>query len=562
MLNENIAEHFLLLSKLIDIHGDDSFKSKSYSNAAFQIDKLPQQLVEMNPKDWASLRGVGARLVSKIDELIKTETLESLNEYLEKTPEGVIEMLKIKGLGPKKIHTVWKEMEIESIGELLYACNENRLTLYKGFGEKTQINVRDAIIFMMAQEGKFLYQQAEPYVEIYTSQLQRIFGDTLIGITGDIRRNAEIVSHISFLVAASPVDIIQKMKTLGHSSTEPLESEILHFKIENAPSIVIQSCTKERAGSSLMISTGSDDFITYIESKLGKPLSYISFETEEAVFEKLSMPFVLPYHREIATEEKYYKKYIDKIGVHPNNIKGIIHSHSKWSDGSNTLEDMAKAAKEKGLEYLVISDHSQAASYAGGLKPEQIILQHAEIDQLNIQLAPFKIFKSIECDILGNGQLDYDDEILQSFDLIIASVHSSLKMSEEKAMQRLLQAIENPYTLVLGHMTGRLLLSRNGYPLDFKKIIDACAANQVVIELNAHPRRLDIDWRWIPYALEKEVLISINPDAHSISGFDDIRYGCLAAQKALLPAAANLSSFSLSEFEEWLYDTRQIKGTI
>jgi DNA polymerase (family X) len=264
----------------------------------------------------------------------------------------------------------------------------------------------------------------------------------------------------------------------------------------------------------------------------------------------------------IAVNETFYKAFYKKPQISNESIKGIIHSHSQWSDGSDSLEAMAKAAINNGLEYLVISDHSQAASYAGGLRPEKIIEQHIEIDRLNESLAPFKIFKSIECDILGNGQLDYDDDILQSLDLVIASIHSTLKMSEERAMQRLITAIENPFTLILGHMTGRLLLSRNGYPVDHKRIIDACAANNVVIELNAHPRRLDIDWRWIPYALEKDVLISINPDAHSIDGFNDTRYGVLAAQKALLPASSNLSSFSLQEFEEWLYDTRGMKGTI
>ena len=287
-----------------------------------------------------------------------------------------------------------------------------------------------------------------------------------------------------------------------------------------------------------------------------------AFSTEEEIFNAMGVSYVEPWQREMASDEAYFKTYMAKPVVDHKGIKGIIHSHSKWSDGANTLEEMAMAAKNRGLEYLVISDHSQAASYAGGLQPERILQQHTEIDRLNQSLAPFKIFKSIECDILGNGQLDYNDEIWAQFDLIIASVHSSLKMSEEKAMQRLLTAIENPYTLILGHMTGRLLLSRNGYPLDYKKIIDACAANQVAIELNAHPRRLDIDWRWIPYALEKDVLISINPDAHSIEGFDDIRYGTLVAQKALLPASCNLSSFSLQEFSEWLYDTRQMKGTL
>jgi len=240
-----------------------------------------------------------------------------------------------------------------------------------------------------------------------------------------------------------------------------------------------------------------------------------------------------------------------------NDIKAIIHSHSNWSDGAETLESMANAAKEKGYEYLVISDHSKTAFYANGLREERIVSQHQQIDELNKKLYPFRIFKSIESDILNDGSLDYSDEVLNSFDLIIASIHSNLKMTEDKAMMRLINAIENPFTSILGHMTGRLLLSRNGYPVDHHKIIDACVANNVVIELNAHPRRLDIDWRWIREATDKGVLISINPDAHSITGFDDCKYGILVAQKAGLTKYQNLSSYTLSEFEEFLMEQHQ-----
>jgi len=222
------------------------------------------------------------------------------------------------------------------------------------------------------------------------------------------------------------------------------------------------------------------------------------------------------------------------------------------------LEQMATAAIEKGLSYLVISDHSKSAFYANGLSEERIYAQHRQIEELNQKLTPFTIFKSIESDILNDGSLDYPDPVLNSFDLVIASVHSNLKMTEEKAMMRLMKAIENPFTSILGHMTGRLLLSRNGYPVNHRIIIEACAANQVVIELNAHPRRLDMDWRWIEYALEKNVLISIDPDAHTIDGYDDCRYGVLVAQKAGLRKEQNLSSHSLADFKLFI-ETQKAK---
>jgi DNA polymerase (family 10) len=277
-----------------------------------------------------------------------------------------------------------------------------------------------------------------------------------------------------------------------------------------------------------------------------------AFPSESAIFEQVQIPFIHSAQREDPAIIEHAKTKGLNAVIQSSDIKGIIHSHSTWSDGLHTIEQMAVAAKAQGLEYLVISDHSKSAFYANGLQEDRIRAQHKEIDLLNKKLAPFVIFKSIESDILNDGSLDYPDEILALFDLVIASVHSNLKMTEEKAMMRLMNAIENPYTSILGHATGRLLLSRKGYPINHEAIIKACAANDVVIELNAHPRRLDMDWRYIGQAMQEDVLISINPDAHAIDGFEDCNYGVLVAQKAGLTAAQNLSSFSLAEMMEFI----------
>ncbi|MBD0333049.1 MAG: PHP domain-containing protein, partial [Chitinophagaceae bacterium] len=246
--------------------------------------------------------------------------------------------------------------------------------------------------------------------------------------------------------------------------------------------------------------------------------------------------------------------------IQTSDIKGLIHAHSNWSDGSYEIERMASELIELGFEYLVISDHSKAAYYAGGLSEEKIKQQHLYINELNKKFFPFKIFKSIECDILSDGSLDYSDEILSSFDLVIASIHSNLQMNEQKAMQRLLGAIKNPYVTILGHMTGRKLLRRNGYPVDHKMIIDACADNLVTIEINANPQRLDMRWEWIDYALEKNLVLSINPDAHSIQEFHNIKYGVLVAQKGGLTKKHNLSSLSRAEFEHFLQQRKKLRG--
>ncbi len=559
--NESIAEYFSLLSKLMDIHEENSFKSKSYANAAFQIDRAPTPLAGLSAADMASLPGIGVTTAAKINEILTQGSLSVLDQYLQNTPEGIQEMLKIKGIGAKKIHTIWKEMDIETLGELLYACDENRLTLYKGFGAKTQQNIKESIEFFMVQSGRFLYQQALEWLPQMQNQLENIWNKEIVLLTGDMRRHADTVSSIDFMIEA-PIEAIQNaMKEAGFDNPVSQKDNSLQYQPENAPKLQLISYTKANKGTQWMTTSADETFLVYMAEKLGKELTATQFAEEAEIFEAAKLPFIAPEHRSVAAiYPAYYLQNREIQLVESKSILGIIHSHSTWSDGSDKLEKMAKAARDKGLEYLVISDHSKAAFYASGLSEESIVKQHQEIDAINEKLAPFRIFKSIECDILNDGRLDYTDEVLSSFDLVIASVHSNLKMTEEKAMQRLLTAIENPYTMILGHMTGRLLLSRKGYPVDHKKIIDACAANSVVIELNAHPRRLDIDYQWIPYALEKGVLISINPDAHSIEGFEDINYGVVAAQKALLPASQNLSSFSLDEFSEWLFETRQEKG--
>jgi DNA polymerase (family X) len=328
------------------------------------------------------------------------------------------------------------------------------------------------------------------------------------------------------------------------------------YKLKNGLRLRLYPGIKNRA-QQLFDTTGSATFLESFQ-KMYPALKFEGDETEddEIIFTKANIQNIPAFLRETSTIiEKAKKNNLPSV-IQTGDLKSIIHSHSKWSDGVNTIEEMADECIKRGFEFLVLSDHSKAAFYANGLTEERIREQHRHIDELNAGLKPFKIFKSIECDILNDGSLDYTDQILATFDLVIASVHTNLKMPEDKAMGRLLKAISNPYVTILGHMTGRLLLSRNGYPLDHKKIIDACIQNNVVIELNAHPRRLDIDWRWIEYVLDKGGLISIDPDAHALDGYDDIKYGVLAAQKGGLTKEQNLSSYSLKQFEEFLAKRR------
>lgn len=547
--NDFISEQFSLLAKLMDIHGENAFKSKSYSNASFNIDKLPVQLNSLSSNDIFAAKGIGESAGKKILEILETGKLGALDDLIRITPPGIIEMLQLKGIGPKKIHTIWKEMQIESLGELLYACNENRLLLYKGFGAKTQQNVKEAIEFFLSHQDQFLFAEIEPFALQILEQLRSIFPDHKIQITGSFRRQLEIIHDLEFVVTI-PASTLKLLLTDQGFTLESETNKQLVFASDVLPLRFWISNT-ETFNQIVFETSCSDLFLTEWKKQfeLGTACS------EDDFFTRNQLSIIPACLREDPSIIQTATAVLPSL-IQVQDVRGIIHSHSNWSDGSNTLEEMARSCIDKGFEYLVISDHSKSAFYANGLTEEKILAQHQQIDELNQRLAPFKIFKSIESDILNDGSLDYSDAILSRFDLIIASVHSNLKMSEEKAMTRLLTAIENPYTTILGHMTGRLLLSRPGYPVDHLKIIDACKKHHVVIELNAHPRRLDMDWRFIQQATEAGVLISIDPDAHSIEGYDDIRFGVLAAQKGGLTVTQNLSSFSKDQLEKFLAERK------
>lgn len=551
MNNKEIANQFSLLSKLMDVHGENSFKSKTYSIAAYKIGQLTVDLQTLSEENIFKLNGIGEALGKKIFEILSTGKMKILQDLILKTPEGILEMLKIKGIGPKKISLIWKEMEIESIGELLYACNENRLLLFKGFGKKTQDNVIEAIEFYLSQQRSFLFVQVEQLAPDIEILFQKLFSSKEIKTTGDFARHAETVDVLEYVIPFPTEIISEKIASLKDFEFLEKTSDYLLYKYNNGIKIKLYQTDVEGLIKKVFETTGSAVFVSaFIKDFPGIDFQKINNEAE--IFKQAGIQYVPAYLRESESIISIAAKNKIPDVIQSGDIKGIIHCHSNWSDGINTLEQLADACKKSGKEYLVISDHSKAATYAQGLSEEKTKAQHELIDELNKKLSPFKIFKSIESDILNDGNLDYNDNILSTFDLVIASVHSNLKMNEEKAMMRLLKAIENTYTTILGHMTGRLLLSRKGFPLDHKKIIDACAANKVVIEINAHPRRLDIRWQWIEYALSKNILLSIDPDAHSVPEFENTKYGVLVAQKAMVTAKDNLSSFSLKEFEEFL----------
>ena len=551
MTNKEISNQFTFLSKLMDIHGENPFRAKSYSILGYKISQLPSELRSMTASEINKIPGIGETMGSRITEILSTGRLMMLDELVENTPPGILEMMKIKGIGPKKIHLIWKNMEIESVGELLYACHENRLLLYKGFGKKTQDNVIESIEYYLSQQGSFLYAQLEQLVSELISFFKKEFQTEDVYVAGDFARQEEVADVLEFVIATTSEKIIETLAPISAFEFLEKSDHPISFKYANKITIKIHPAEKEDLQKKLFFTTGNKEFVQAFKNSY-PTINFSNSPKDKAIFTEAGIQYIPPCLRESRDIIALAKTNAIPELIQPADIKGIIHCHSNWSDGNNTIEELAKACIKSGKEYLVLSDHSKSATYAQGLNEDRIRAQHEAIDEINEKLSPFKIFKSIESDILNDGNLDYSDQILSTFDLVIASVHSNLKMNKEKAMIRLLKAIENPYTTILGHMTGRLLLSRRGYPLDHKKIIDACAANNVVIEINANPRRLDMRWQWISYALSKNVLLSINPDAHSIPEFDNTKYGVLIAQKGMVTAKDNLSSFSLHEFEDFL----------
>ncbi|GAB3664617.1 helix-hairpin-helix domain-containing protein [Echinicola sediminis] len=563
MDNKNITKILKLTSQLMELHEENAFKIRSYTSAIYSIDQGNISLERLSKEELQNINGIGKSIAEVITQLQETGTHQYLDELLEKTPKGLLEVLEIKGLGPKKIKVLWKELDITSVHELQEACQAGKVAGIKGFGAKTQESILLALEFMASNKGKWHYADIEKEVEALQEQLDQLFGEHKTQVTGDYARNIEIIEKVTWIIStAQREEDLKKLHQISsleqHKKTSSpftwrgkLKEKELEVEFYAAPpsSFVNEQLLKTPSKTHLL--SALDEHQT-----LGSFFKSKSFESQEAAYKEAGLEYIAPELREghfeiaLAKENKLPKL------LEQSDLKGILHNHSTYSDGKHTLKEMATFCQELGYEYLGISDHSRTASYAGGLDIEKVALQQEEIKELNKELAPFKIFSGIESDILLDGSLDYPEETLATFDFIVASIHSSLNMTRKKATDRLIKAIENPYTTILGHPTGRLLLRREGYPIDHRAIIDACADHQVVIEINANPWRLDLDWRWVHYALEKGVKLSINPDAHEKNGYFHMKYGVLVGRKGGLTKEMTLNAMSLSEITPYFEDRK------
>ncbi|MEL6638161.1 MAG: PHP domain-containing protein [Bacteroidota bacterium] len=552
MTNKEIARNFNELARIMELHDENPFKIRSYANAYLQLRKVGTPLVDMSDAEISGIKGVGKAIAGKIRELERTGTLAALEKYREMTPQGVQDMLRIKGFGPKKIKSLWKGLEVETIGELLYACNENRLVELKGFGAKTQEDLRKKLEYFLKSQDQFLYATLEEVGEEVLAHLQQALpAGTPVAFVGAFRRRNPVLKGIELLVGGdlSAVFDGEELRLVRQE-----EDYYLARTADEIPVRLFQ-CRPEAFGSKLFRHTGTEAFTQYFLER-AQETDFRDLAEEAEVFAKAGIPYIEPELREGPGAVDRALVGDRKPLIEVEEVRGVLHAHSTYSDGINSLREMAEYSRDRGYEYLGITDHSKSAFYANGLKEDRLRRQWAEIDVLNEELAPFKIYKGIESDILNDGSLDYPADLLQEFDFIIASVHSNLRMDQTKATKRLLAAIANPYTTMLGHPTGRLLLAREGYPIDHRAVIDACAEFRVAIELNANPLRLDLDHTWIEYALEKGVLLSVNPDAHSTGGIHDIHYGVLAARKGGLSADRCVCCFDRTDFEAFLAGQR------
>lgn len=573
MDNKKIISVLKLTVTLLELHEENSFKIKAIQSACLNIENSKVSFSSMNENDLKEYTELGKSIQSKIIEINTTGTTKELSELLNNTPVGLLKILEIKGLGAKKVRTLWKELNIENIDELLTACQEKRISSLKGFGEKTEEAIIESIQFIKSNAQYLRYDEAETAIDYILQSIQEIKGINKIEITGAFARKLEIIDFISFLVIT---EINSRTISEQLNQSEFLKQDLTSSNpyiwrghiVNSSIKVEINISKPELYYSNLYIHNSSQAHLNWITDNGTTIFNAIynkKFIGENELLNTIKLPYIIPELREGIIEFEHYKNnpnYSDLV-IKNSDLRGVLHNHSKFSDGANSIEEMAKKCIELGYEYFGIADHSKSGNfYNGGMYEEKVIAQQREIDELNRKLFPFKIFKGIEVDILSDGKLDYDDDIMASFDYVVASIHSNLSMDIDKATARTIKAIEHPSTTILGHSCGRLLLKRPGFPLDYEKIFDACVANEVGIEINANPMRLDLDWRLVIRAIEKNIVISINPDAHHINGILDTRYGVNVARKAGLTKEMTLNAMNQIDINNYFQKRKKLKGLI
>lgn len=549
----------------MELHDEDPQQIRKFRGIVIRLEKILEPLGQLDEEALQKIDGIGKSVAAYISEIKQTQTLSLVTELAEKTPAGLIDLLRLNGFGPKKIRTLWQELNITRLEQLLQACYDNKVKDLPGFGLKSQQQLIKSGEFLKNNQNKLLWADTQPLAEQLLEILQETFPSLLISLTGEYRRKCEIVSQLELVVGDDNFQsVYQFLDTLSFLEKTPRRSGPFtwagHFSQVHLP-LLVRFCYARQFIKKQFKFTGSPLHMKKVvkdQQNFLQLLDGFEPESEAEIYQQASMPYVIPELREGLLEFKYAdSEKLSAPRLEMKHLKGVLHAHSHYSDGKVRLADLARYCRDQGYQYLGITDHSRSSVIANGMEVYRIRQQHEEIERLNQEIAPFRILKGIECDILSDGKLDYEEEVLKTFDFIVISVHNNLNMTREQATNRIIRAIENPYTTILGHPTGRLLLQREGYPIDHQAVIDACAQNQVVIEINANPRRLDLDWRWLDYAREKQVMISINPDAHAIKSVSDIQYGVYIANKGLLEPENILNCLNLDQLIDY-FDQKKV----
>ena len=552
MSNTDTIELLEEMKKLMTLRGENPFKIRAFEKAVSVLEGLknPTELRDRaKAGSLTALPGIGKGIAEVLTDYLLTGQSKALNELRAAIPPGLAELAQVRGLGPKKAMILIEELGIRSLVELEYACKENRLVQLKGFGPKIQEKLAEEIQFRNAHRGLQKLSEALEISHQVQSELRKFKAFKLgrVEETGALRRRLEIVGELEFLIE------------LGESELDlPRQQEI-----ESALRVYISSenCVLPIRFHFASAATFGYEWARTTSTmahwqELGRPglaqLAPSAAVTEELFYGHFALPWLPPEVRETGEEIEWAKRgELPKL-LPEKALRGIFHNHTTRSDGSHSLEQMVAAAVDLGLEYIGISDHSQTAFYAQGLREETLKEQRLELNRVQEKFPQIRIFWGIESDILGDGSLDYNDEILSRFDFVVASIHSRFQMDKKAMTERVLRALRNPYTRFLGHPTGRLLLGRKPFDLDMPAVIQAAVDHSVAIELNANPARLDIDWRWGPELRKRSAMVSIHPDAHSVDGLKDTAYGVMMARKALLPIHSIVNTKSVAEVEKWL----------
>lgn len=575
MDKHDLSRIFNEIGLLLELKGENPFKTRAYYNAARVIENLTEDLSQIVKEGRVSeLPGFGVALVRKVEEWSSTGSIEYYENLKNTTPPGLFELLRVPGLGAKKINTIYQLLGVTSLEMLEEACNQNRLVSLPGFGAKTQAKICAGIQFIKEHRGQFLLSEVWPEAVRLREEITALPGVLKVEIAGSLHRFKEVVKDIDLVASAeNPARVIHEFNNL------PMVTQIIASG-ETKSSVLLKSGVQadlrvvkpEEFPHVLQHFTGSKEHNTALRHH-AKGLGYkvneyglfkeddsepIYCDDEAEIYQKLGLKYIPPELREDMGEIKAAAS--DKLPelIGPESIKGIFHAHTSYSDGVNSLQEMAEAALGRGYRYLGITDHSQVAVYARGLSREALFKQFEEIEEFNREHPDFRLFKGIEADILPSGELDYGPKILAEFDFVIGSIHSQFRMGKSEMTARILKALDNPFLTMLGHPTGRILLERPGYEADLDAVLKKAAIKGVIIEFNANPYRLDLDWRWLRKAKEYGLMIAINPDAHSIGELDLVRSGLAVARKGWLESSDVFNTLQVEAVVEY-FKKRKVK---